>query len=294
MLAQPTLGHRVLAALGNAGHLHRLVQQNHDGLPQKAGMPQQLVNEIHGAIHDPSNPVVPMSGNLRSDLFADLLDCEARADLTIAVGTSLCGMNSDRVVATPAAKAARGQALGAVVVGLQRTVMDERATLRIFATIDRVCELLAEAMDLEVPPAPAGFFRPAVLGDDAAGDDKYVLCGLRYDARGNRCKEPNWATALDVRDGAQLVLAAGPHAGARGEVDGTDREGAPKCRFKVRLKKGATALHPWGAPLGLWHLQAAADATVAQLPVVNPPADDDTSEAAEALRALEAAYAAGE
>ena len=96
MLAQPTLGHRVLAALGNAGHLHRLVQQNHDGLPQKAGMPQQLVNEIHGAIHDPSNPVVPMSGNLRSDLFADLLDCEARADLTIAVGTSLCGMNSDR------------------------------------------------------------------------------------------------------------------------------------------------------------------------------------------------------
>ena len=97
MLAQPTLGHRVLAALGNAGHIHRVVQQNHDGLPQKAGMPQQLVNEIHGAIHDPSNPVVPMSGNLRSDLFADLLDCEARADLTIAVGTSLCGMNSERV-----------------------------------------------------------------------------------------------------------------------------------------------------------------------------------------------------
>ena len=60
------------------------------------------------------------------------------------------------------------------------------------------------------------------------------------------------------------------------------------------LKKGTAALHPWSAPLGLWHLQAAADATVAQLPVVNPPADDDTSEAAEALRALEAAYAAGE
>ena len=51
-------------------------------------MPQQLVNEIHGAIQDPSNPVVPMSGNLRSDYFADLLDCEARADLTIAVGTT--------------------------------------------------------------------------------------------------------------------------------------------------------------------------------------------------------------
>ena len=54
-------------------------------------------------------------------------------------------MNSRTVVATPAAKAARGQALGAVVVGLQRTVMDERAiAVRIFATIDRVCRAFFE------------------------------------------------------------------------------------------------------------------------------------------------------
>ena len=41
-------------------------------------MPQQVVNEIHGALHAPDNPVIPMSGYLRSDLLVDALDCEVR------------------------------------------------------------------------------------------------------------------------------------------------------------------------------------------------------------------------
>ena len=45
--------------------MHALV----DGLPQKAKFPQEALNEIHGAWFDPSNPVVPMSGSLRGDLF---------------------------------------------------------------------------------------------------------------------------------------------------------------------------------------------------------------------------------
>jgi hypothetical protein len=39
-----------------------------------------------------------MSGQLRSDLFADLLAWEDLADLCLAVGTSLSGMNADRLV----------------------------------------------------------------------------------------------------------------------------------------------------------------------------------------------------
>ena len=42
--------------------------------------------------------------------------------------------------------------------------------------------------------------------------------------------------------------------------------------------------------VGTWWLQAAADAAVAQLPVVNVPAEEDTSEAAAKLRAVRAAY----
>ena len=56
--AAPTVAHRVMAAV----HQHVMpltwVQQNHDGLPQKAGFPQEQLNEIHGAWYDPSNPVV--------------------------------------------------------------------------------------------------------------------------------------------------------------------------------------------------------------------------------------------
>jgi hypothetical protein len=47
--AKPTLSHRVLVALHAAGELTHWIQQNHDGLPQKAGMPQGAINEIHGA-----------------------------------------------------------------------------------------------------------------------------------------------------------------------------------------------------------------------------------------------------
>mmetsp|Transcript_78523 Transcript_78523/g.153609 ORF Transcript_78523/g.153609 Transcript_78523/m.153609 type:complete len:630 (+) Transcript_78523:48-1937(+) len=105
MCARPNRGHRALAAMAKQGHVWRFVQQNHDGLPQKAGMPQHLINEIHGAWFDPSNPVVAMSGGLRSDLFEDLLLCERKADLVLAVGSSLCGMNADRLVSSAAVRA---------------------------------------------------------------------------------------------------------------------------------------------------------------------------------------------
>ena len=47
--ALPTYTHYALGALAKAGLLHGWVQQNHDGLPQKAGFPQENINEIHGS-----------------------------------------------------------------------------------------------------------------------------------------------------------------------------------------------------------------------------------------------------
>mmetsp|Transcript_166870 Transcript_166870/g.535634 ORF Transcript_166870/g.535634 Transcript_166870/m.535634 type:complete len:341 (-) Transcript_166870:175-1197(-) len=91
MCAQPTAAHRALVALERAGKMHRWINQNHDGLPQKAGLPQEAINEIHGAWHAPDNPVIPMSGCLRDDLFDDVQQCEREADLVLALGTSLCG-----------------------------------------------------------------------------------------------------------------------------------------------------------------------------------------------------------
>jgi NAD-dependent SIR2 family protein deacetylase len=45
--AKPTIGHRSLVELWRYGKLQNWVQQNHDGLPQKAGFPQECINEIH-------------------------------------------------------------------------------------------------------------------------------------------------------------------------------------------------------------------------------------------------------
>ena len=87
--ATPTITHLALATLRclcyslfydmisnplhrDNGLVHGWIQQNHDGLPQKAGWPQEDIVEIHGSWYDPSNPVVCYDGNLRQDLFSEV------------------------------------------------------------------------------------------------------------------------------------------------------------------------------------------------------------------------------
>lgn len=160
--ARPTKAHRVLAAMSQAGFLYRFVQQNHDGLPQKAGMAQAALNEIHGSWWSPDNPVVPMSGDLRSDLFEDVLNVEENTDLCMAVGTSLVGMNVDRVVETVAKRAYRQHVkrrvplasmthLGSVIIGIQQTRLDATCSVRMFGFTDDVFTLLAKELGLAVP-----------------------------------------------------------------------------------------------------------------------------------------------
>lgn len=177
--ARPTFAHHALAALHAAGHLKHWIQQNHDSLPQKAGYPQHALNEIHGSLHDPANPIVPYEGSLRDDLHDWMLEWEWRHDLCLALGTSLSGFNVDRVAAaairasappssaTSAAAAAappslsvggegaRRRHLGLVLVNLQATPYDEGCALRLWARIDTVMELLCAELGIDVPLPPA-------------------------------------------------------------------------------------------------------------------------------------------
>jgi NAD-dependent SIR2 family protein deacetylase len=165
--ANPTLSHLILASMHKAHHLQHWIQQNHDGLPQKAGFPQHALNEIHGAWYDPSNPVVRMSGSLRNDLFQAMLKWEEEADLCLTLGTSLAGMNADRIATSTAMRAKRaangtkgaeaakkclnsGKRFqgGTVIVGLQCTQHDAESSVRIFGRIDAVMKLLAEELGL--------------------------------------------------------------------------------------------------------------------------------------------------
>ena len=118
-LARPTLAHRALAAMHRAGRLAMWVQQNHDSLPQKAGYPQRCLNEIHGSLHDPANPIVPYEGTLRDDLFAWLEEWRAKCGLCLALGTSLSGFSVDAFAEAAAARGARGDGEGLVLVNLQ-------------------------------------------------------------------------------------------------------------------------------------------------------------------------------
>jgi NAD-dependent SIR2 family protein deacetylase len=254
--AQPTLAHRVLVAMHKAGRLKHWVQQNHDGLPQKAGFPQDEINEIHGAHYDPSNPVVPMDRSLRPDLMKRLLDWQDRADLCIALGTSMVGMNSDRMAVMPGDRARKGLAgaLGTVIVSLQQTQYDSISSLRIFATIDQVMEMLAAELALDIPPAPV--HRP--------WSEAPVLRDLPYGADGERCTSAR--LTLDFRLGAKYRV-----------VEQTDWD-FEKYGNTCEVVASADAIAPEGhislvfrgetRVLGRWWLDAAVAGSLKRLPLV--------------------------
>eukprot|EP00614_Pseudopedinella_elastica_P003774 CAMPEP_0172607262 /NCGR_PEP_ID=MMETSP1068-20121228/27463_1 /TAXON_ID=35684 /ORGANISM="Pseudopedinella elastica, Strain CCMP716" /LENGTH=384 /DNA_ID=CAMNT_0013410217 /DNA_START=79 /DNA_END=1234 /DNA_ORIENTATION=+ len=152
--AKPTFTHCALGLLGRQGLVHGWIQQNHDGLPQKAGFPQECINEIHGSWYDPSNPVVKYSGDLHDSAYPWMVHDANTADLVIVLGTSLGGLNADQV-ATKTAKRSMGKVdpgqkpgLGTVCINLQQTPQDGIMSLRLFGRSDEVLMKLLAELDL--------------------------------------------------------------------------------------------------------------------------------------------------
>lgn len=258
--AQPTFAHRALVALHRKGHLKHWVQQNHDGLPQKAGFPQRHLNEIHGAWYDPSNPVVPMSGTLREDLMKVMLEWEDRVDLCLALGTSMVGMNADRIAVQTAEQQRRGvkHVLGTVIVTLQRTQYDSLASLRIFAHIDRVMEMLVEEMALVLLPSP-----PV--------NEERVLTGLPYGPDGKH--DIRGSLTLDLSSGRKLRVVNQPawdiekYGPGCEVVDCEERFGGKEGHVVVRFGPAGSSNSVLRV-LGNWWLGAAKQGAVDVLPVV--------------------------
>lgn len=266
LLALPTSAHVVLTAMQQCGMVSYWIQQNHDGLPQKAGYPQHLLNEIHGAWFDPSNAVVPMSGELRGDYFQDLLDWEEKADLVLALGTSMCGMNADRVVTTCAKKSAVHASLGSVIINLQRTQYDALATLRIYAKLDNVMLLLANELGIEDKVAQVKSMTPYTL------PKQYISDGLQfqlpYDSYGRRTSTEE-ATILDLRPGKTVMITAGNYRGDLGEVTGRSKAGDFLIRFKHNLGRHTKKKCFVERRLGSWWIEEAMKGRVKTIPIVN-------------------------
>lgn len=284
--AQPTLAHRVLTHMHRALLLKHWIQQNHDGLPQKAGYPQHALNEIHGAWYDPSNPVVAMDGRLRSDLFEALEGWIESADLVLVLGTSLAGMNADRM-ATRAMRRANAPAagdqssLGAVIVSLQQTQHDEHAALRIFGTIDSVMQLLALELGLDLAAirnehAVRQLYAPAVPTSSRVHELEHVFW-LPYDEAGNKLPAGAPLRVMDLREDATVKLTAGPHAGDEGIVVGVDALGHYRIQFRhnIGTRAGQNEFRaPMMRVLGSWFVEGGVSGALPTFPLATsaPPA----------------------
>ena len=255
-LAQPTSAHRVLAAMHSAGHLKHWITQNHDSLPQKAGFPQHALNEIHGSLHDPANPVVPYEGTLRDDLFEWMEEWQRKADLTLALGTSLSGFNVDSVAESAARKG------GLVIVNLQRTPYDDGCALRLFAKIDRVMEMLAAELAIEPLVKPMDHaFEPSVptaarVPETDGSDD---VLRVPFDREGRPTTEPERMETWDLRVGRRVRLTGGTYAGDVGTIMEKSTDGSYRIRFEESVHPMFNVKRrPFSLWLGSWWLQEAA------------------------------------
>jgi len=180
--AYPTATHMSLVELQRQGILKYVISQNCDGLHRRSGLPASAISELHG------NGNVEICEDCGQSYFRDFqctrmrkiadhftgrfCSCHGRllnstidfgqtlperplklaeehsrkADLHLALGSSLtvhpaCGM--------PAKTAKHGGNL--VICNLQKTPLDQRASIRIFAETDKVMEMLMALLAIPVP-----------------------------------------------------------------------------------------------------------------------------------------------
>merc|ERR1712110_1183158 len=276
--ALPTFTHYALGAMAKAGYIHSWIQQNHDGLPQKAGFPQQSINEIHGSWYDPSNPVVLYSGSLKQEQYPWMVEEANKADLVLVLGTSLGGLNADQVALKTAARSRKnkhydsGGALGTVMINLQQTEHDGKSTIRIFGQSDNVLERLLNKLNVPTP-----VLKPATF-------DKEPRVLVPYNVKGERSDTVKmW---LDLRNGANVKLTEGHncqgsgqpaylHIGADKPVKyrGTMRKNGPGKG--VVMKRNNTTIgielmiESQHMTLGQWWIDAAIQGGPKTLPIVN-------------------------
>ena len=192
----PSPAHTALASLVQRRLVTTWVQLTPHGLAQKAGCPQQFLNEVYGSWYDPSNPVLRGKGRLRADLYERLLRDSLEADLVLVLGAPLSSTLTDILIQSPAERSLAGLALGSVIINTQQTELDGAATLRLFSPADLVTRLLLQALDLSLTSPPSSGLQ---CGPGHAARVRYDREGVRSDTR---------TTVLDLSPGSRVRLSA--------------------------------------------------------------------------------------
>lgn len=193
--ARPTVTHMALVALERAGIVKYVITQNVDGLHLRSGFPRNRLSELHGnmfveecdkcgsqfinssalstmGLKPTGNPCLFIKsgdrkcrGRLRDTILdwedslperdLELADKHAKeADLNLTLGTSLQIVPSGNL---PLAARKKGGKL--VIVNLQPTKHDGKATLKIHAFVDEVMSALCSELGITIP----GFHRPSTV-----------------------------------------------------------------------------------------------------------------------------------
>jgi len=269
-LATPSLTHQALGLLLRHNLIHSWIQLAVDGLPQKAGIPQECINELNGSLFDPSNPPVRPGGECHSRALSWLERDAADSDLVLVLGTAL-GSNSDHVVTKAAERSlmpSSDRSLGVVSINRHPTVHDGKMTLRFFEKPDKILSLLLKELDLEVPRSdvPAWTIKSKIL--------------VPYDKNGRRLPESSGKRMwLDLSDHQKIRSTPGsntqskPHApsGGRRECGGRTQSTGLGVVVKRDHSSASFVLIIDGVQmrLGIWWLESAMHGLVDVLPVVN-------------------------
>jgi len=208
------------------------------------------------------------TGHLREDLFRDLLVCERKADLVVAVGSSLCGMNSDRLVSTCADRARHtvpsDSVHGSVIVALQKTVHDKESSVRIFATINHTMELLMEALSITIPTV-ANVLKPPETFLPLGPDVEVFL--VPYDENGHLDKS-GARRSWDLREGAQHTIVVGKHKGDRAVILGKNPQGHYRVGISKNDEPPNEGQYNEVRLMGNWWVTSATEGDVDLLPII--------------------------
>ena len=159
---------------------------------------------------------------------------EEVVDLSLVLGTSLSGMvaagsdsvgmllrildfigmNADRMAVTPAKRSLKGKALGAVVINLQKTHLDAKCAVRVWAKLDDAFRLLAQKLGMiGYSMCSLGhFFFNLIVGIEKKVLTKAIPLNLPdndvavvpYDADGKL--DHNSRMLLDLRENAKIRI----------------------------------------------------------------------------------------
>ena len=267
--AEPNFTHFALTSLVKHNLVQEWVQLNYDGLSQKAGCPQAVINEVHGSWYDPSNPVVKPKGSIREDLFERMLSDADTADLTLALGTSLRGTSCDIVAQGPAERSLTGGALGTVIISIQQTKMDGGATLRIFSEIERALKMLLKILDLKltIPKLSPKVMNYARVPYDKTGQKSSIKTICLNLSPGQKIKLNSNHNCQGSKQPGKVQILPGDMVG-ESEHQKTPSVGRVMWYSSAQMAwemeiEGAKML------LGCWWMESAMKGLVQSLPVIN-------------------------